>query len=313
MKICPVCEKEFDKKTKYCSQKCQRKVFGLSQKGKKWSNEKKQALSNKLKTINGSEEVVKKRKQTCQERYGGNAPASSKEIRSKISATCLEKYGVENAMQSEEVKQIAKKTMEERYGGFTFQSKDLSNKVIATNLERYGSKNPFGSEVIKDKIRQTNLERYGVLNPMQCEEIRDKAGQTNLERYGVLNPMQSFIIRRKSLSKDRNLTEDEIDTFFHQINSQEWWDEQTGFCEAKNCLLSNLTPSQIYNYAHRFRPDWEFNGGISSHHQRIIDLLNENHIEHQVNTRSVISPLELDIYVPTKNLAIEVNRSLLAL
>jgi very-short-patch-repair endonuclease len=59
-------------------------------------------------------------------------------------------------------------------------------------------------------------------------------------------------------------------------------------------------------HINRFRPDF-ITRNISSPHQRIIDLLNQHNIEFQTNTKNIIPPLELDIYIPSKNLAIEVN------
>ena len=91
------------------------------------------------------------------------------------------------------------------------------------------------------------------------------------------------------------------------IRSQEWWDQRTNFLEAKNLIGTYLSESNQYLYAHQFRPDWEFKSTISSHHQRIIDLLTDNKIDHETNTRKIISPLELDIFIPSKNLAIEIN------
>lgn len=41
-----------------------------------------------------------KAKQTCQELYGGNAPACSKEVQEKMQQSCLEKYGTKNVYQS---------------------------------------------------------------------------------------------------------------------------------------------------------------------------------------------------------------------
>ena len=54
MKICknPECSKEISEKRTYCSSECQRLIFSQSQKNKKWSKEKKEALSNKLKIVN---------------------------------------------------------------------------------------------------------------------------------------------------------------------------------------------------------------------------------------------------------------------
>ena len=210
-------------------------------------------------------------------------------------------------MQSKEVQERVFNTMVEKYNGFTLQSDELKEKVKQTCLHKYGVENPYSSKEVQEKIKNTFLDRYGIKNPMQSKEVQEKVKQTNIERYGSENVMQSFDIRKKSLSKERNMTEEELDLFFKSINSQEWWNNQESFLSVKTVLKDLLTLSQIYIYAHKFRPDWTFKSPISQPHQRVINLLNEHQIEYEINTRSIISPLELDIYIPSKSLAIEVN------
>jgi hypothetical protein len=62
------------------------------------------------------EEVKKKRKDTCLEKYGFNNPLQSDNIKQKSKDTCLEKYGVEFALQSEEIKDKSIKTCFKKYG-----------------------------------------------------------------------------------------------------------------------------------------------------------------------------------------------------
>lgn len=46
---------------------------------------------------------------------------------------------------------------------------------------------------------------------------------------------------------------------------------------------------------------------VSSPHRRLITFLNELGVEHEVNDRKTLSGLELDILIPSKKLAIEIN------
>ena len=92
-----------------------------------------------------------------------------------------------------------------------------------------------------------------------------------------------------------------------ELLTQEWWDQRTNFLETKTIVKGIISPACILNYAHRFRPDWDFSSSISSPHQRVLDLLEEHSIEHEINNRKIIAPLELDIFIPSKNLAIEIN------
>ena len=309
MKVCrnEDCEKEIPEQRTYCSPECQRKTFSQSQKGKPWSDEKKRALSEKLKVINSTEEIKEKRRKTNQERYGGSAPACSKQIREQMVLTTIENLGVDNPMKSEEVKEKAKKSMIERYDGFTLQSPSLTEKVKQTTLDRFSVSNISKTDSFKDTVKQVYRARLGVDNPMKSEEVKEKVRQTNLSCFGVTNPKQCFEVRLNSLSKERNLSSTELRDFFTNINSQQWWDQQSSFIDVKIQLKGLLTVAQIYQYAHQFRSDWTFNSFISSPHQKIINLLNQHSIEHVVNDRSLITPKELDIYIPSHSLAIEVN------
>ena len=103
-----------------------------------------------------SKDVKEKKKQTNLEKYGVEHPAQSKDIREKQKQTCLKKYGVENP----------------------FQSKWVQEKLKETNCKKYGVENPSQSNDIKEKKRQTFLEKYGVKNPSQNKEIHEKQFKT---------------------------------------------------------------------------------------------------------------------------------------
>lgn len=109
---------------------------------------------------------------TNQERYGGNAPASSPLIKAKIQATNIEKYGVPTSIISLGVKEKAKKT----------------------NLERYGFENPASSPQIKEKIRNTLCQNGNTPTSKQqikiYEMLCDIYGAENVcinKPFGVLS------------------------------------------------------------------------------------------------------------------------------
>ncbi len=308
MKECIICKKELVKKQKKCCSKECRNIFfshlnngrvlseehkdklSKAGKGRKFTDEHKKNLSNSLKQ-SITEEVKEKRKQTCLERFGVEHAAQSEEIQDKMKQTCLERFGVEHAAQSEEIQDKMKQTCLERFGYesnlSSFDHRLLTKEIL---LERYGVEHALQSEVFKNKMKQTCLERFGVEHAAQSEEIQDKMKQTCLERFGVDN------IQKKHLIND-----------LPYLTSQDWWNSHSSFIDAKNQLKDILSLSQIYLYAHQYRPDWDFRSSISSPHQKVLDLLNEYEIKHEINTRSIISPLELDIWIPEHQLAIEVN------
>ncbi len=65
-----------------------------------------------LEKCNNDEDVISKRKQTNQERYGGDSSFSSKEVQNKVKETVFEKYGVENIFMVDHIKQSMRETFE---------------------------------------------------------------------------------------------------------------------------------------------------------------------------------------------------------
>ena len=167
------------------------------------------------------------------------------------------------------------------------QSLTIKEKKKQTLLNNFDVEYPLQSKEIKIKVKKTFKEHYGFEHPLQSEEIKNKIKQTNLEKYGVEHLKQSHI--------------------FKEFLTQEWWDSQSSFLDAKELIGNNISESKIYLKTHKFRPDWNFRSSISQPHQRVINLLNEHQIEHEINDRRQIKPYELDIYIPSKSLAIEVN------
>ena len=131
----------------------------------------------------------------------------------KREQTCLEKYGVSNQNKLKECKQKIKATKLEKYGDANYHNVD---KMKQTNLEKYGSPCSFANNAVKNKIKQTNLQKYGCENPQQCLEIRQKTQDTVLKRYGVKyatltinnrNACNSTVAKKKCMdTKKKNKT-----------------------------------------------------------------------------------------------------------
>ena len=290
--LCCVCSKELiGQQSKCCSVKCKNELNSINKKGVKFSDEHRKNLSLALKNAQ-STELTEKRKVTCQKRYGGNSPASSLKIQNKMKKTMKERYGVEHASQSDEVKEKIKSTCIERYGvESSFSSKEIQNKIKVTMIEKYGVEHPLQSSEFQEKKKNTNLERYGVEHASQSFEVRKKMKETCLEKYGVENPKQPH-----------------LQPIIHLLKDQEWWNGFNSINDIKCFLEPYLSLNSIYIWTNKYRPDLiGINYLISSPHQKVINLLKDNQIDFEINIRKIISPLELDIFIPSKNLAIEIN------
>ena len=245
---------------------------------------------------------INKCKQTKLERYGDENYSNSikaaetrktiyseefiKAYKEKAKQTCLERYGVENPMQSEIVREKIKNTKLKRYGDSYY-----------TNLE---------------KAKQTCLKRYGVENPMQSEIVQNKAKQTNLKKYGVEWGILNSIIRDKNELSRKQYYIKKHD--LNDIDENGYWickcpHPGCNICEEKSYKISS---TQFYG---RKQAGVEpctnilpiYGAANTSIESFIRNLLSEYNIDFECNVRNVISPKELDIYIPSKNMAIECN------
>lgn len=226
-------------------------------------------------------------------------------IREKIEQTSIEKYGVKCNLNLEETKKKANANN---------QSKESKAKRAKTNVEKYGVENVYASEQVKEKIRQTNLERYGVDYSWQSDNVKEKSKVTSLARYGTEHPQQSdvvkqhtrqlkqsrlqeFMIRNDCISRDEVIQKYGFGWTFviDKINVHPIYCGNIAFI--KNSELINIQKySEINHYqSSLFETD-------------VIDYIKAIYSGKVIaNTRDILKPYELDVYIPDKHIAIECN------
>lgn len=213
---------------------------------------------------------------------------------------------------SKEVKEKVIKTKEVRYGDARYNNRE---KYKETCLEKYGVSNSFSSEECKQKIKNTLVERYGVEYAQQSLQIQEKRKKNSLEKYGVDHHMKVDDIRAK-ISKSNQLHILESHDFLIGYTEDNHWICRCPHEECSKCLDKfYIIPSDNY-YArlqHQIEPctnlhplQWGRKNGTLLE-KFIRNILDEYHIEYIVNDRRVLKDLELDIYIPSHNLAIECN------
>lgn len=191
-------------------------------------------------------------------------------IKDKAKKTCLKKYGVENPGQNKEIKLKIKKTC----------------------LEKYGVESSFQSELVQKKIRNSLISKYGVENPSQIKDVSKQIGES-LKKYGEA----SFI---KSCERN-NLKP--IDLNYNGLYN----DKPIYYkCECLKCHnIVEISPHNknfkcVYCYG---------KNSISSFIEKEILIYIKSIYNGEIveNDRRTISPLELDILIPEKKVAIEFN------
>ena len=262
---------------------------------------------------------MEKVRKTKLERYGDENYSN----RDKMKQTKLERYGDENYANFEKTKQ----TKIERYGDAYFTNQEKRSR---TNQELYGSSSPFGNDEVREKSRQTKIERYGdneylfvnktinkLYNIYDTLSIhynnREQAISTCIKKYGYPSPMMNDMIKNKSLSSYRKTKiSGEPDLIGYDVNGD--WIIKCPHKECNKCIDKQfVTPRSIYYDRKRLGAEIctklmpiDSHSGTSLE-LFIRDILDEYKIEYLCNDRNILSPKELDIYIPSKKIAIECN------
>ena len=307
---CKMCNKDFVVKktseTKLCSDEC-RKFWALIPENKE--KRIKASYESNLKNHGGlfstqTEECIKNTKAIKKERYG-NENYNNLE---KCKKTKEERYGDENYNNMPKNKE----TKKENYGDENYNNRE---KAKETMIDLYGVEYSLQLEEFQNKRIETNKKTYGVEHPLQNEEVRKKSRQTSLERYGEEYPMRCEFVKDKIRE--------------HYYNS---FDETKMFSlleENKIKILDEYKGIQAggrYKY-YKFKCkvcEFEFTASFSrggliicrncnpittcnSIHLEIRNFLRDNELMFDENVRYIISPQEIDFYIESHNLAIELD------
>lgn len=150
--------------------------------------------------------------------------------------------------------------------------KVCGNPVVFENIKKgyrlYCSRKCMNGDPDKiSQVKHTNIEKYGGVVPICSENVKRKIKRTNLERYGVENVMQN--------------------PQSHTINTS-----PEPRVKHKNTYLPQIP---------------EFEEEDTSIELFVQNILNRYNIYYIKNDRNVLNGRELDIYIPTYNIAIECN------
>lgn len=253
---------------------------------------------NKTWELNGGvpfkrKDVIDKRRNTWQEKYGGNNPISDPAILEKFKNTCIERYGVDNPS----------------------KSKMIQNKVRNTLIEHYGVDTPIKNPEIEEKRRNTWLEKYGVDHPCKTEEVRERQKQTWMDHYGIdhMSKVPEVgakikLTQRLGLwdSKLEKAAECELEILSSKDDYIEGHTFKYRCLKCGNVFESPFPPNK--NRGPRCLICYPKHTFVSKKETEVANWIrNIYNGEIQQSVKSIIYPYELDIYIPAKNIAIEFN------
>ena len=257
-------------------------------------------------------------KQRLQDKYGVDNVFQLEEIKQKSKKTLINKYGAEHPMQSDEIKQKLINTNLEKWGcEYVLSSPIINDKKKNTNLEKYGNKTPLLNSDIKDKIRETLINKYGVEHPMQSDEIKQKLVNTNLEKWGVKNIFQNKSIMDDTRAKS-NITKYKLNKKLYgekygirivdYNNIDKTYAIKCQLCDHDFMIEKTLLQNRLRLNTQICVICNPIGTHVSGLEIELLNFIKNNYggiiIE---NTKGIISPYELDIYLPDLGLAFEFN------
>ena len=267
---------------------------------------------------------------TNQHKYQSDWPMQNKDIKNKYKDTVKYKYNVSNPMQDENIK----KKYSDQYGMATgyahpFLNPDVIKKSKDTLYKNYHVEHPMQSDIIKNTQKSTNLKKYNHENPMQNEAIKDKMKNTMINRYGSY-----YMQTEEGKNKLRHSMNIQYNVDYFSQTDQWVYDRMKDQAKFNRFIKFKHNPKQFIESHFNNKPSLQelcnYIGvgtesvGLYLDKYGCRDLVAYvySYMEKEVyeflctildsseiirNTKSIISPYELDIYIPRYNLAIECN------
>lgn len=219
------------------------------------------------------EAVVKRREQTCLDKYGETNPAKTKEVKEKI--------GSKNHENKETRVAKIKQTKKEIYGNENYNNIEQNKltKKIRYNNENYNN---------RDKSKETTLEHHGVDNIFK----KINAEKSNIQK--ILDD-SDYTDLFKELHQDRDKA-----IAYLKENKSSYYDLTKVFNAPYYTIQAWATRLNIKDYI-----DFKFEG--KSHYEdEIVNFINSLDITNIIrNSKQYLDGQEIDIYLPDYKIGIE--------
>lgn len=189
-----------------------------------------------------------------------------------------------------------------------------ATKTANTSMLRYGVKSPAQFQQTKDRQAQTFAEKYGS-HPSKLAITQDKRVATNIKKYGCATPAMGPLLKSKSVNSYQAARKQNYINIVWPMRKVSIF--ETLAIKALSDWKSAMTP---INWMHEScGHEWSApipNGdlpwcpkcGLSKEQFGVENFISKNTNSLILrNDRKTLAPLELDIHLPTLNVAIELN------
>lgn len=282
-----------------------------------------------------NEQVKKKSIETNRIKYGCDHIMQCKSVMDKRKKTCISKYGTEYAVKNSIVKNKIEATNISKYGcKYVFGSNEIKSKIKNTNIAKYGCSNVFGSKDIIDKSKNTMLSKYGVTHNTKSINVIENRRSNNIKKYGCDSPSQLQSVKNKtsntcikkygkrSVGNVKEIRDKIIETrhknFFESLVSSDRLcnlvkpmftiDEYSGVNSEYSWLCMKCNNVFTDNIADGKIPRCNICNNLVGESLGEIELYEfvKQYLPDTIkNDRTILSGKELDIYTPSKMVAIE--------
>lgn len=183
-------------------------------------------------------------------------------------------------------------------GYLTYCSIRCSN-LDNNHFNAFRDNNPQKDPQIKQKTIKTVFDRYGVINPYQIQEVKEKCIKNNHTNEALEKRNKSLYNNIKQFCKENNCITFEEAMKLNPCNG--WWSEVTFIIYKKWRKFVSINDLDIIK---NYKPNYNRSKNELKLYQLICDSIHDEVIS---SDRQVISPYELDIYIPNRHIAIEYN------
>lgn len=232
----------------------------------------------------------KKHQVYCSKSCAQQNPNTQAKMAVSQKKTFLKKYGVDHPMKTAEVVENFKNSMVEKYGvSSALKSKEFFDKANATKLERYGNANYSNSE----QRKLTCIEKFGVDNIRKVKSVVDEMSAARKSSHYEFLKNHCLEIGLQFVCSHDDYKG------YHFSNKYEF----------KCMTCEKHLESTVYNLNGLFC-DYCHPEKINNLENRMYEFLQSIVEKEEIivrNDRTVLIGKELDFYIPSKKIAIEMN------
>jgi len=211
--------------------------------------------------------MLSNQQKTRNVKYGGKHPMQLAEAKANFKKTMTEKYGVEHALQSPELMGRVRETKQHRYGSSNYNNIE---KMKITCLKKYGVDNARKSDTVNKQVANTIRDSHFDYLLKFCAE----------QKVTLLSQRKDYVgyaYQNKYLFKC-NVCDHEFETDVYKPHHI--------FCRLCNPTDHHTLENEIYKF--------------------IVSIVPNNVVVKQ-NDRTILNGKELDVYIPFKKIAYEIN------